>query len=314
MKGYKAFEKGLICKGKQYAENTVFEEPEAIPDECGMHFCENPMDVFYYYNLVDENGEITEFAEVESLDEPVTDTGIKYCSTKLKIHEKLPFPRFIHACINFFLKKKDDILSKYPSYIISSEDHSLLASSETYSCIASFGMGPQIVNSGSNSRIISSGYSSQLANSGNTSYLISSGSHSQIASAGYYSQQASSGSYSHLASSGGFSEQASSGIRSCIANSGSCSNIASLGNYSHIASSGDDAHINSKGEYSVICCAGNSSQVKAKKGSWITLSEWVYENGREIPKCVKTEYVDGERIKEDTFYTLKDGEFVEVEK
>lgn len=30
-----------------------------------------------------------------------------------------------------------------------------------------------------------------------------------------------------------------------------------------------------------------------------------------IPKCVKTEYVDGERIKEDTFYKLKDGEFVE---
>ncbi len=29
MKGYKGFYKGLICKDKQYAENTVFEEPEA---------------------------------------------------------------------------------------------------------------------------------------------------------------------------------------------------------------------------------------------------------------------------------------------
>lgn len=26
MKGYKGFEKGLICRGKQYAENTEFEE------------------------------------------------------------------------------------------------------------------------------------------------------------------------------------------------------------------------------------------------------------------------------------------------
>lgn len=26
MKGYKAFGKGMICKGKQYAENTVFGE------------------------------------------------------------------------------------------------------------------------------------------------------------------------------------------------------------------------------------------------------------------------------------------------
>lgn len=29
MKGYKGFEKGMICRGKQYAENTVFEEDSA---------------------------------------------------------------------------------------------------------------------------------------------------------------------------------------------------------------------------------------------------------------------------------------------
>ena len=308
MKGYKAFKKGLVCRGKKYTENTIFEEPETILCERGMHFCKNPIDVLNYYELVDENGEITEFAEVESLDEPVTDTGIKYCSTKLKIHEKLSFSQFIHTCVNFLLDKKHDIIA-----MVSSKDSSNLAGSKLYSCIVSFGHNSRIANSGDYSRIISSGHYSQLANSGNTSLLINSGSNSQLASSGYYSQQASSGGYSHLASTGGSSEQASSGIHSYIANSGNCSNIASLGNYSRLASSGDDAHINSKGEYSVICCAGNGSKVKAKKGSWITLSEWVCENNREIPKCVKTEYVDGERIKEDTFYTLRDGEFVEVE-
>ena len=52
--------------------------------------------------------------------------------------------------------------------------------------------------------------------------------------------------------------------------------------------------------------------MSAKKGSWITLAEWQYseEKRRLIPICVKTEYVDGERIKEDVFYTLKNGEFV----
>ena len=65
--------------------------------------------------------------------------------------------------------------------------------------------------------------------------------------------------------------------------------------------------------------AGYNSVAKAKVGSWITLAEWVdtgevNERGYRIytPKCVKTEYVDGERIKEDTFYKLVDGEFVEV--
>ena len=86
------------------------------------------------------------------------------------------------------------------------------------------------------------------------------------------------------------------------------------GNSAQIGSSGDSAQIESTGEYSVICCAGNNSMAKAKKGSWITLSEWKYskEKKRNIPVCVKTEYVDGERIKEDTWYRLVDGEFQEV--
>ena len=82
-----------------------------------------------------------------------------------------------------------------------------------------------------------------------------------------------------------------------------------------IGSSGDNAQICSSGENSVICCAGNNSIVKAKQGSWITLSEWRYSDEKKcnIPVCVKTEYVDGERIKEDTWYKLVDGEFTEVE-
>ena len=57
------------------------------------------------------------------------------------------------------------------------------------------------------------------------------------------------------------------------------------------------------------------SIVKAKKGSWITLAEWKYndEKGRYVPVCVKTEFVDGDRIKEDVFYQLVNGEFKEVE-
>ena len=66
--------------------------------------------------------------------------------------------------------------------------------------------------------------------------------------------------------------------------------------------------------------AGYNSIAKAKIGSWITLAEWIRtdktnDSGKYIwiPKCVKTEHVDGERIKEDTFYKLVDGEFKEVE-
>ena len=61
-------------------------------------------------------------------------------------------------------------------------------------------------------------------------------------------------------------------------------------------------------------CAGEGSVAKAKVGSWITLAEWEWddEKGCRVPVCVKTERVDGIKIKPDTWYKLQDGEFVEV--
>ena len=95
--------------------------------------------------------------------------------------------------------------------------------------------------------------------------------------------------------------------------SGDSAQIGSSGDYAKIGSSGYSAKIDSTGEDSVICCAGDNSMAKAKKGSWITLSEWKYSEEKKhyIPVCVKTEFVDGERIKEDTWYKLVNGNFEE---
>ena len=208
MKGYKGFEKGLVCRGKQYAENTVFEESKAVICQSGMHFCENPFDVLDYYDLVTSSGKFNDFAEVEALAETKTDDDKKFCTTKLKIGAKLSFAGFVKACVDFVIEKT---VKEMPS--------------------------------------------------GNAAKIGSSGDAAQIGSSGYAAQ------------------------------------------------------ITSTGEDSVICCAGHGSICKAKKGSWITLSEWKYSKEKErcIPVCVKTEFVDGERIKEDTFYKLEGGEFVECQ-
>ena len=204
MKGFKGFKKGLVCKDKQYAENTVFEENEAIVCEKGMHFCENPFDVLDYYDLVNDDGSFNDFAEVESLADVRTNDNKKYCTTKLKIGAKLSFAGFIKACVDFVLEKT-------------------------------------------------------VTNMPNSE--VSSGDSAQIGSSGY------------------------------------------------------SAKIDCTGSDSVICCAGDKSVVKAKTGCWITLAEWKYDSKKEryVPVCVKTEFVDGERIKEDVFYKLVDGEFAEIE-
>ena len=235
MKGYKAFEKGLICKGKQYAENTVFEEGEATVCKKGMHFCENPFDVLDHYPLVNEKGEFPDFAEVESLDKPLTDDGKKFCSKKLKIGAKLSFGEFIKAAVSFNLEKTKQVSENF-----------------------------------------------------------SSGDYAQIGSSGDYAQIGSSGDYAQIGSSGDSAQ------------------IGSSGDSAKIGSSGDTAKIASEGKNAVICCAGRGSMAKGKIGSWITLAEWKWKNDKYIPTCVKTKKIDGVKIKEDTFYTLKNGKFVKV--
>ena len=75
MKGFKGFNPGLECRGKRYAENTVFKEDKAEICAAGMHFCENPFDVLDHYDLVREDGSFNDFAEVEALADTETDDG-----------------------------------------------------------------------------------------------------------------------------------------------------------------------------------------------------------------------------------------------
>ena len=138
----------------------------------------------------------------------------------------------------------------------------------------------------------------------------------QIGSSGYSAQIGSSGDYAKIGSSGYYAQIGSSGDSAKIGSSGDYAQIGSSGDSAQICSSGYSAQIGITGEDSVIMCAGKEAKAKAKAGSWITLSEWKwsYEKNRYVPVCVKTEYVDGNNIKADTLYQLKNGKFVEVQK
>ena len=60
--------------------------------------------------------------------------------------------------------------------------------------------------------------------------------------------------------------------------------------------------------------AGRDCSAAAAKGSWITLAEWRHDNekSRWVPVCVKTAFVDGEKIMAGVLYRLRNGEFEEV--
>lgn len=142
------------------------------------------------------------------------------------------------------------------------------------------------------------------SNDGNYAKIGSSGDYAKIGSSGYYAQ---------IGSSGGYAQIGSSAYYAKIGSSGDSAKIGSSGDYAKIGSSGNYAQIDSSGRNSVVICTGCGSIVKTALGSWITLSEWGMVDDEWKPICVKTEQVDGKRIKADTYYKLIDGEFEEIE-
>ena len=214
MKGFKGFNPDFTCKGKQYSENTVFEEEKAEICNSGMHFCEYPLDVFKFYPPVNDNCELNEFAEVEALDGAKTKDDIKFCTKKLKVGTKIGIPGLIQASVDYIVEK---------------------------------------------------------AGKENTGYCSAS------TNTGYYSAST------------------NTGNRSASTNTGYCS--ASI----------------VEGKDSVAIAFGVNSKAKGALGCYIALAEWESTVNGYVLKDFKSAKVDGKKIKENTFYKLQNGEFVEAE-
>nr|DAP35434.1 MAG TPA: hypothetical protein [Caudoviricetes sp.] len=328
IKSYKGFDKNLRCRGFQYKIGGIYEMDGKIK-MCnrGFHACESPFDVFDYYTMIDSR-----FCEVEQ-DGNISkwDRGTKICSSKIKIKAELKLADMINLGVEWLKEITSpekiktsikDNLSGNNAQIGSSGDGAQIGSSGNNAKIGSSGYGAKIGSSGYGAQIGSSGYDARIGSSGNNAKIGSSGYGAQIGSSGYDAQIGSSGNNAQIGSSGNNAkigssgdgaQIGSSGYDAQIGSSGDGAQIGSSGYGAKISSSGYGAKIDSTGEDCVIMCAGINSVAKASKGSWVTLSEWSYseEKQRYIPICVKTEFVDGEKIKADTYYSLKGEVFVE---
>ena len=107
------------------------------------------------------------------------------------------------------------------------------------------------------------------------------------------------------ANTGNGSASTNTGFRSASTNTGNCSASTNTGNYSKADVSGKE---------SVAAALGIESKAKGVLGCWLVLAEWAKdENHNWHRKDVQCFKVDGESIKPDTWYTLKDGRPVEVD-
>jgi hypothetical protein len=271
---YKAMDKNMQCRGKQYEVGKTYTEPEADCCRAGMHACENPLDVLHYYPLRDS----PRFFEVEcggSVDKSKEDS--KLACTELTVKGELNFAGLVKATVNAVFNR---VKGKEP---FSSGDYSTAGSS------------------GDCSTAGSSGYSSTAGSSGDSSTAGSSGYSSTAGSSGYSSTAGSSGDYSTAGSSGDYSTAGSSG---------DCSTAGSSGDYSTAAATGAFCSAKADGKDSIAVVNGACGKACGALGCYLVLTEYD-DDGHMI--CAKMARVDGSAIRENVYYTLKNGEFVEAE-
>ena len=102
MKCYKGFDKDLKCRGFQYEIGKEYAENAADICHKGFHACENPMDVFGYYNPADSR-----YCEVDLDTNEQTGEDSKRVGKKIKIETEIGLSGLIQAGVKFILEKVD---------------------------------------------------------------------------------------------------------------------------------------------------------------------------------------------------------------
>ena len=243
---YKATDKNMQCRGKQYEVGKTYHEDKADCCHAGMHACKNPLDVLHYYPLRDS----PRFFEVEcggNVDKSEEDS--KLACTELTVKGEVNFAGLVKATVNAVFNR---VKGKEP---------------------------------------FSSGYYSTAGSSGNYSTAGSSGYSSTAGSSGYSSTAGSSGNYSTAGSSGDSSTAGSSG------------------NYSTAAATGAYCSAKADGKDSIAVVNGVCGKACGALGCYLVLTEYDDDGNMLLAKMAK---VDGAVIKENTWYTLENGEFVEA--
>ena len=273
IKGYKGFNPDLTCRGFQYEVGKEYEEENAKSCNSGFHFCENPFDVFGYYAPCGGNG-MNRFCEVEGSGEFDTSESDKIACTKIRIGAEIGLKGIIDAGVKFIMEK------------VKWED-----------CKES--------NTGYQSAATNTGDQSEATNTGYQSAATNTGDQSAATNTGYQSA---------ATNTGNQSAATNTGDQSAATNTGNQSAATNTGNQSAATNTGNQSAATVKGSDSIAIVTGKDSRAKGSLGCWIVLTERGEWNGNTYPIIsVKAFKVDGESIKEDTFYTLVNGEAIETQ-
>ena len=287
MKTYKGFNKDMTCRGFQYEIGKEYETSDEVKCcENGFHACEYPLDCFGYYS---PNESV--YCEVEQ-DGQISKDGsdTKVSSSKIKIGAQLDIAGLVKASFEFVKSKADKSNSNY-----SEADKKLNESVGDWSANSTTGDWSANSTTGDGSANSATGYGSANSTTGYGSANSTTGYRSANSATGYRSANSATGYGSANSATGDGSANSATGYGSA--------NVTT----------GTESKNDGMGQANISVGWGKDNKCKGCIGSYLVLSEWGEWDGENYPLFgAQMVMVDGETIKADTYYQLKEGKVIEV--
>jgi hypothetical protein len=270
------------------------------------------MNSYYYRRPISNNEEVEEYS---NLLDSISDHGFvnhKGTNEFCRISDNnsvdiLNTEEIINLTFDeILLKRKSRQRTDFNVDNIVSNSHNYNLMENTNSCRAIF------VDSNSKKSIIKNDFGSDSVNASTSSNIIiqnENAAYNITASTGLASIDIDiNSSNSITANTGDNSLISINSDNSIAANAGQGSLVCTRGNGSAAISSGDYSIVSAESENNFAIGIGHNCIAKGKLGSYLILADWEDNNLIDV----KMHIVDNIEIKEDVYYILKDGKFVEV--
>ena len=287
IRAFKGMDKNMQCRGFQFEIGKTYTTDTVELCKSGFHACEHPMDVFHYYMPHESR-----FFEVElggEICRGYDDT--KVAASEITILREVGFREMVNAAVKHAAKRTKKNSSR------SARDNGAASATGHY-CVASatgdYGAASTTGYCGAASATGDHGAASATRDCGVAS---ATGDYGVASAAGDCGVASATGSWGAASATGHYCGAASA--------TGHCGAASATGYLGAASATGDGC---------VALAAGICSRAMGTKGNAICCVERAPFNGVTFPiLAIKAAIVDGETIKENVWYELHNGDFVEVQ-
>jgi len=315
MRAFKGFNKDLTCRGYQYEEGKEFHTERAECCDTGFHACEYPLDCFGYYDPAH-----SVFHEVELSGEmDKSGDNTKVCATDIKIGARLSIAGLVKMAIDF-------TMSKVNKEAGSDERHGFASATGDYGASSATGDYGASSATGDYGASSATGYKGASSATGNCGASSATGDYGASSATGDYGASSATGDYGASSATGYKGASSATGYKGASSATGNCGASSATGNCGASSATGYKGASSVSDPTGVAVAWGHEARAKGCKGAHLILSDWKYVGARYSDGDYMDPYdkesweltgakmvvVDGEKIKEDTYYRCIEGEIVEV--